>query len=249
MANPVLLDNLGIYFGGYALQGDAARCSFKLSSKELDDRRFGDALDAKYPGVRVADLSIGGFWNSTHDGIIHPKVAGTRQQWPLTLAPPYAPTAAPGADGNVAYLMEGYDFAYELGAQHGDLLPYTLKRMPGTTARCVRGQILLPSAVVSATTTGTAWQVGALSATQEMYIGLHVFAVTGGSWVLTIESDSASNFPSPAVQSTFTAATAITYQVKRVAGAVTDTWWRAVLTKTGGTSCNAAVVAGIANLS
>lgn len=246
MADPVLLSDLGIYYGGYALQGDLARCNFGLSMPELADARFGDALAAKYPGVLMPEVSLGGFWNATQDAVLHPALLARTSQ-PLSLAPPYAPAAGVGADGNLAYLITGADFAYELGAAHGELLPYTLVRKPRSGGSVVRGRVILPAGVVSATTTGTIFQLGALSATQKMVIALHVFAVTGGSWVLTIETDALVGFGSPTVVATFTAATAITSQVAEVAGAVTDSFWRAVLTKTGGTSCNAAVVAGIAN--
>lgn len=248
MADPVLLDNLAVYYGGYAIQGNQNACNFRVSAAELTEGRFGDTHDCKYPGILTPEVSVGGFYNTTDDAVIFPNINGTRTSLPLSLCPPYAPGATPGADGNTAYLITGCDFMYELGAAHGELLPYTLKRMPRSGGSVVRGQVLLPSAVVSSTTTGTAINLGAVSATQKLVVALHMFAVTGGTWTLTIESDTASNFPSATTQLTFTGATAIGSEVKELATAVTDTWCRAVLTKSGGTSCNAAVVAGIVNL-
>lgn len=248
MADPVLLNDLAVWYGGYSIGGNQNRTSFRVSAAELKDAAYGDTHDTMFPGLLTPELEMSGRWNSTEDAIVHPRVNGTRTSWPVSLAPPYAPAAACGADGNLAYLITGADFMYEMFGSHGELMPYTLKRMPRSGGSVVRGRVILPAGVVSATTTGTAFQLGALSATQKLVVALHVFAVTGGTWTLTIESDTASNFPSTATQATFTAATGITTEVKEVTGAVTDTWWRAVLTKSGGTSCNAAVVAGIVNL-
>ncbi len=67
--------------------------------------------------------------------------------------------------------------------------------------------------------------------------------------MLTIESDDNVGFGTPIVRATFGAVTtAPNRDVKLLAGAVVDDWWRAVMTKTGGTSLVYAVTLGIVNL-
>jgi hypothetical protein len=155
-------------------------------------------------------------------------------EWPLTVLPPDAPNPM-GTDGNAAYNVRSAQFSTVLGTVHGELMPFRLRSLP-RTGRLDRMTIMLPKATYSATTTGTARQLGALTSADKMVAVLHVFSVTGGTWTLTMESDTA-GFGSPTVQATFSGATGITRQVMEVIGPVSDDYWRVVLTKSGGTSC------------
>jgi len=257
MADPIVLEDLRIWLGGYDISGSLAENHFTLARAENDDSRFGDTIEAKFPGRLIPTLEHKGFYESGVPGAGSPDeaignarvLAGSRTSWPITICPPYAPAAAPAADGNVCYSILGAQSMYEIGGKHGDSLPYSLKTLPrsqGSGGAVARQVIMLPKATYAATTTGSVQTLGLLGATQVLVGVLHVFAVTGGSWVLTIESDDNAPFASPVVRQTFTAATAITRQAVILQGPVaTDTFWRAVLTKTGGTSCVAAVALGI----
>lgn len=248
MAEPVLLSNMAVWLGGYDHSAEENACNFRVSNAELDDATFGDVLEAYHPGLLSPMVDLAGRWSAgsgSPDAIYFPRVSGDPVTWPLTMCPPNAPAATPGADGNLAYTVTGAQFAYEHFGEHGKLLGFKLKTLPRSTGVVARGTVMLPKASVSATTTGTARQLGALAANQRMLAVLHIFFVNGGSWVLTVESDNAVGFPTPAVRATFTAATAITRQVVEIAGPVTDDYWRVVLTKTGGTSCIPAATLGI----
>ncbi len=257
MADPIVLEDMRVWLGGYDISGSLNENHFTLARAENDDSRFGDTIEAKFPGRLQATLDHKGFYESLASGaggvdevIGNARVlAGSRTTWPITICPPYAPAAAPAADGNVCYSILGAQSMYEIGGKHGDSLPYSLKTLPrsqGSGGAVARQVIMLPKATYAATTTGTVQTLGLLGATQVLVGVLHVFAVTGGSWVLTIESDDNAPFATPVVRQTFTAATAITRQAVILQGPVaTDTFWRAVLTQTGGTSCVAAVALGI----
>lgn len=256
MADPVVLSTAAIYFGGYDISGDLNGCRLEARRAELPDSRLGDDIEAFFPGLMSVDLAVQGFYNAGSGGVdgvlAGPRIVSATPNvdaWPLTLAPPYAPSATPGADGNIAYNLRGCQTGYRLGAQHGQSLPFELASRARSGAGVLdRLTVMLEKSTRLATTTGTARQLGALSATQKMVCVLHVFAVTGGTWTLTVESDNAVGFPSPVVRATFTGATDITREVVEVSGAVTDDYWRCVLTKVGGTSCVAAALLGIASL-
>lgn len=251
MAEPVLLSNAAVWLGGYDLSGSLNNIDLKLSKAELSNSRFGDLAETFEPGLEQIDCSLGGYHDYAALGTdvrLYPRIKSDGTSWPLTVAPPNATTAAPGADGNIAYTIAGKQFSLEVSAAHGELLPYTLTSRlasTGTGSAIYRQTVVLPKASVSATTTGTGRQLGAVSATQKIVAVLHVFSVTGGSWVLTVESDDNALFSSATTRATFTAATGVARQVIETNGAITDDYWRVVLTKTGGTSCVAAALLSI----
>lgn len=250
MADPVFLSDFAIWLGGYDHSSETNACNFAVKNAEKPNGCFGDVLDAFYPGLLQPDVSAAGRWSAgsgSPDATYWPRVSSDVTAWPLTMCPPAAPAATPGADGNLAYTVVGAQFAYEaLVAADGDLLGFNLKTLPRTTGTVSRGTVMLPKALMGSTTTGTAQQLGALSASQRMICVLHVFAINGGSWVLTVESDNAGGFGSPTTRATFTAVTSAPNRlVVEITGAVTDDYWRCLLTKTGGTSITAAATLGI----
>lgn len=254
MADPCFLTDCKIWNGGYDLTGSINSVSLTASNPELADSRFGDLLEAKYPGRVNPMLSAKGFAsfstlaNLEPDAVLFSRVNGSDvTSWPASICPPSAPPGtAAGADGSLAYTITGAEFEYALSGEHGQLMPYTFKKLPRSGGRLIRGTIVLPKALVSATTTGTGRNLGAITANQIMVAVLHVFAINGGSWVLTVESDDNSGFTTPVTRGTFTAVTTAPNRlVVEIAGAITDNWWRVILTKTGGTSITPSAVLGI----
>jgi hypothetical protein len=95
----------------------------------------------------------------------------------------------------------------------------------------VRGFLLKGMATVSAAgATGTALQLGAVSAGQYLYASFHVF--TAGTTITgVVESDADNTFGSATTQITFGPYTTVGGRWGvRVAGPVTDTWYRLRLT-------------------
>ena len=251
MAESVFLSDCKVWNGGYALEGSINNVSLTIGNSELADNRMGDVQEAKYPGLLSPQFSAKGFYSASvaasgePDAVLFPRLHSDVTSWPVTVCPPQAPGAAAGADGNLAYTMWGAEFSYEISASHGELLPYTFKKLPRSGGTITRDTILLPRATVSATTTGTGRDLGAITASQRLVATLHVFAINGGSWVLTLESDDNSGFTTPTTRATFTAVTSAPNRQQQTAnGAITDNWWRFVLTKTGGTSINASATLG-----
>lgn len=254
MADPIVFNNAAIWVGPYDITSELNAVNLSAKRAELPDSRFGDDIGAIYPGIMMPEASVAGFYTA---GGSDAQIAAGRiiasapdaSMWPLTLAPPYAPAATPAAAGNNVYTLRGCQTAYKFGAAHGQSLPYDLKSASRSGNGVLdRLTVELPKATMSVTTTSTGRQYGALSAAQKLVAVIHAFVVTGGTWTLTIESDDNSGFTTPTVRATFTGITALGVAAMEVAGAVTDDWWRAVLTKAGGTSINAAVLLGVTNL-
>lgn len=248
MADPVVNVGTKVWLGGYDLSPDLNMVNLVASRVELPDGRLGDDIVATYPGIMQADSQTDGFYatgSGANDTVASSRIITKEaSEWPLTVCPPSAPGAG-GAGGNVAYNLRTAQFAMYFGAQHGESLPFRLRSL-ARTGRLDRGTIIAPKTTFVATTNGTAYQVGAVGATQKAVAILHVFSVNGGTWTVTIESDNASNFPSAVTRFTFTGATGITRQVMELAGAITDDWWRAVVTETvAGTDVNLSVVLAI----
>jgi hypothetical protein len=249
MADPVVLSTPAIYYGGFDVTRDHNMVEVAAAFEDLDDARFGDLAKVFYPGTMQPSASGGGFF-AAGSGLID-TIVGTRLgqgvSWPFSVAP------IGDVDGNVVYELPVALSAYRFGAEHGRSLPFTLKHMPQRSAatqggELVRSTVMLPKALRTVTATGTARQLGALSATQKLVAVLHVFAMTGGSLTVTVQSDDAGGFPSQATRLTFNAATGITRQILELVGPVTDDWWRILATYTPGTNYTAYVSLGITNL-
>ena len=105
-----------------------------------------------------------------------------------------------------------------------------------STGPIIRGTLMHSGAVArTASGTGTARQLGAVSSSQKVYAALHVLSASGTTPSLTVkvQSDNAVGFPSATDVITFSAATAVGSQWGSTAGALTDDWWRVSYTISG----------------
>ena len=157
--------------------------------------------------------------------------------WPYlgTSGVPHSLVTA-SADGSTAYLMQGIPLSYTpIEGEPGGL---AMGRISGQASGSpvVRGQLIHPTAAArTSSSTGTAFQTGAVSATQRVYAALHVLAASGTtpSLTVTVQSDNASNFPSATARVSFAAKTDVGYEWSSTAGAITDDWWRVSYTISG----------------
>lgn len=123
----------------------------------------------------------------------------------------------------------------------GDLAAYELAL--GVDNAAVDGYVAAPLALRGALT-GTAVQLGAVSATKRLYAALYVLGGTFTNLAVTIESDTV-GFPSPTTVITFsTVASAAGGQFTSVTGPITDDYFRFKATIGSGTA-NYAVVFGV----
>ncbi len=153
----------------------------------------------------------------------------------LGVTGPWTAVPAGGVEGSTAYFTESLLMGFTpLTGGVGDVAAYEASW--SGRQKLVRGT-LTSAQVVSATGTGTGFQLGSVTASQRVYAALHVLSVAGTTPSITvkIQSDNNSNFNSPTDVITFNAVTAHGGQFSSAAGSITDDWWRASWTVTGTT--------------
>lgn len=110
------------------------------------------------------------------------------------------------------------------------------------TGALLRTTVLEKDTAIANTVTGSARNAGAIGATKEGVAIARMLSAPGGAGsndcIITIESDNAEGFPSASTRATFTtldqtSSPTDTPEVKTIAGAVTDDWWRSVVTISG----------------
>lgn len=141
--------------------------------------------------------------------------------YPLMMVPQGA------AEGSVAYGSNAIIQQYTpVMGSVGDLAKHNVMATPYVSAPLVRG-VLATKTTATATGNGTGHQLGAVTASQRVYAGMH-FLTRGGTTSTTVilESDDNSGFTSATTRATFTAATSRTAEWVSVAGAITDDYWR-----------------------
>jgi hypothetical protein len=226
-------ESIRLFAGGADFTTRNNKAEFAAESEEKDVTNFGS-----------------GGWKEVLGGIISTKLMGEGQweagdaskvddqAWAamgLTTAYTLVPDSVTAPVGTTAWLISAVESNYKILGQVGDVAPWSLSASGNWPS--ARGVIAHPPATArTATGSGTAQQLGVVSATQYLYATLHVLSVAGtGSPTITvkIQSDNDSGFASATDQITFTAATAIGGQVKRLIGPITDDWFRPQFTISG----------------
>lgn len=242
-------NNLTTWFSGFDMTGQLNSTALAMSYDALDATVFQPATVTNPSRVRVAgledtQLDEAGFWEAG-DGLLDPTAFTA-----LGGASQVVSVSNDGAESSVAYMLRARQFNYEIFGQVGELIPFrlTAQSARGTglaSVAAVRGRVLKTKAVVSATgATGTAYELGAVGATQYLYGAFHEF-VAGTTVTAVLESDSDNTFGSATTRATFGPITAVggTWAT-RVAGPITDTWYRLRVTAITG-SHTIACTAGI----
>jgi hypothetical protein len=242
---PTALTDARIYYETADLTGFSNKVEFASMAEDLDSTTYASGgWHERVGGLFDTTVALDGFWQATDlsmpDDTLWTNLGA--QGTALTVVP------TSGAVGSLAYLCRILQSDYKPGAPAGKLLAWSAS-MKGNWPP-VRGQILHPQGTARTTTgNGTAVQLGAVLASQKMYACLHVLSISGTSTptiTVKIQSNVDNTFGSPTDRITFTADTALDGQTGVVAGAVTDSWWRAVWTISGSSpSMLFAVAAGV----
>jgi len=230
------------WLSGYDLTGDSNQTTLDIEYEALTDTCFGDDAQSRLAGLEDVTTQVAGYFQAG-TGLVDPELFTGLGSTLQTIS-----QSPDGAESSVAYFWQTKKFNYQVFGAVGEVNPFQLDaqgvRGNGTlSAGAVRGRILKTKANVSATgATGTAYELGAASATQYLYGAFHVFSA-GTTITAVIESDSDNTFASATTQATFGPITTTggTWAT-RVAGAITDTWYRLRVTAVTGTFQIAAVV-------
>lgn len=243
MSNQII-KNARLWIGGYNLSGDVNRLAMDLNAEMQDNTTLAHSARSRLAGLLVSALQCDGYWDAG-DGEPDDVVDG---YFALTDVPVSVCPIPAAAAGSRAYTFLAALGDYQRGAAVGDIFKFTAGAEGSGGVPLVRG-LVLNNAAQTADADGAAFQIGALSADQSLYAALHVLAVSGtGTPTLSckIQSDDAEAMTTATDRITFTDQTAIGYEWKSVAGAVTDDWWRASFTITGtNPSFLFALIAGI----
>ena len=235
-------NNVATLYEGYNFTSDLNTCNLNLGVEPQDSTTFGDDTRIMLPGLMTASASINGFWDSNDadqpDDRLFPDI-GTAGKL-FTVFPEGL------TDGNIGFSVPTARTQYNPGAAVGEMFSFSAEGQ--ADARFIRPTILTTS-TETATADGTDRQVGAVSATEQLYAILHVTATSGTTQTLdvVIRSAAASGMVGATTRITFTqVTTAVGAQYATpVDGAITDTWWDASWTITG-TSPSFTFVTGIA---
>lgn len=224
-----------IFCGGVDLSGSSNKIEVgeEWEAQKITNFRSGGADEYK-AGLGEVDISAEGQWEAGSGAYVDDGTwAQRRSIEPWSIAPDGTSDLAAG---NLMYLTKALRSKSSMWGEVG--------RVPGWNATAkgswplVRGQSAHPSGVPrTATGNGTSLQLGAVAAGQHMYANLHVLSIAGTSTpsiTVKVQSDNATGFPSPTDQGTFAAKTAIGGEAIRIAGPITDDWWRVSWTITGG---------------
>lgn len=231
------------WVSGYDLTGDTNGTDLNIEYDELDTTVFGNNGRRRIAGLEQVESTVRGPWQSAASGAIDPTAfVGLGSTVEVVTQTPT------GTEGDVAWLWQAKRFTYQIGGQVGEVFPYEMKMLStkgagATAVGAVRGRLLKAPGSISATgVTGSVVQAGAVASGEYLYFVVHCFAI-GTSFTLQLQSDNASNFPSATMRATSPSITAVggTW-VTRVAGPITDDYWRINVSAATGTSTIAASV-------
>ena len=241
----LVLSDAKIWVATYDLSGDMNQVALEEQVDAKDATTFGQTSRVRKGGQLDVLMGAAGFFNATGsagvDDILPLYVGLSNSLLPISIGPEGS------AEGKTAYCFPGMLTRYELGASVGEMFGFRMEArtvrsivgVPPGRPRLARGKILL-STQKTATGSGSAFQLGAVSSTQKLYVMLHALSTVGGTPTIRVQSDDSSGFASPTTRATITATS--DWQV--IAGPITDDWWRADWTFAG-TSFTAIVIAAI----
>lgn len=226
-----------ILWDGYNLTTRLTRFLMDDGTDALEDTTLGCTTHSNAVGLFNPAIQIEGIYDAaTYDEALYSTMGGSDVLISILRS---------GTSGALAYFLNAMHASYEpVKGAVGELAGFSA----GGVAQgdpLIRGQVLSNNTNLTTTSNGSTLQLPTVGAAERLYAGLHVLAIddNGGDTLdVTIESDSANNFPTPITRITFDQMTDIGSQFKSVAGAITDTYYRPVYTITGSTPAFAAVV-------
>ena len=239
-----VLLNSRLWVDAYDMGGYKNRIAIAGGQELKDHTRFGDSGRRRLAGLEDITLRATGFWDAN-------AVAATNEpDKPIfdmigVADKPVTAAAQDGNEGSIAYLFRAMHALYRPGEAVGEILKYDVEASNSDGNPLVRATILANKNVAAGgPTNGTAFQVGAIAATQKAYAALHVFGV-GTSLDVKIQRDTV-GFPSPIDFITFGQKVAIGSEYAApVVGPQTDDYFRIVYTSVGAPNARFVVVFGI----
>lgn len=217
-----------VFSGGYDLSDHITSVNLEITAEELDATTINSGgFREKLGGIKDTSLQMDGFYE-----------AGANKPDALlgaSIGNELIVTTVPDAGvGNTAYFMKSRLFSYQMFGSVGEIAPFSISKSQSDD-EVVQGKIELDGAL-TASGNSTGVQLGAVGATERVYVAIHCTAVSGTSTptvTFKLQSDDNSSFTSPTDRITFTGITAIGADYQSAAGAITDTYYRLNYTISG----------------
>lgn len=224
MAEQVLSGGL-ILFDGLDLSNSLNQVTLDYSAEAKDSTCIGHTTRRRKGGLKDVALGAAGYFEAAEPDASLFAAAGASDKV-ITLC-------GTQAIGDIAYFFKALLGEYQpFGGDVGDLAGFNLSA--GCSGdKLVRGT-LMELNTLAASANGTGRQLGAVAATQRIYAALHVLSASGGDTLdVKIQSDDNAGFVSATDRITFAQAAGVGAQFSSLAGAITDDYWRAVITIAG----------------
>ena len=213
-----------IYIAQYDMSGDINQVQLNVGAEMVENTTFGATARTKKAGLYTVDYNLNGFANYGSNLCDETLFAQTGNiNVPHTLVP------EGNAIGNVAYIFRGAQASYSPGGQVGEMIKFSVNGgVSGGAA--IRAKILEPgTSMRTSNASGNEVLVGAASASQRVFVAVHVLEKQGNNATLDliVQSDT-TGFPSPANQITvaqFNNTLGSSWN-NTAAGAITDTFYR-----------------------
>lgn len=223
--------NQTVYFDGYDLTGDSNSLTFEQGADALDATTFStDATKKNVPGLLTVSMGLQGFWNSSPVLGIDTNIGAASK------LVSFETLGAAGATDNNSYMFKALVGGYNASGNVDGIFPFSFSA--AAAGRLLRGKFCEKQTGIIATGNGTIRTLGAVSSVKSLYAGMHILAVSGTNPTLSlaIKSSATGAFAGEeTLRLTMTTATALGSELKSVAGAITDTFWRPTWT-IGGTA-------------
>lgn len=234
-----------IILGTRNLSAKHSQLSVAHSAQMLDGTTFGDNTVENVAGLLEWSITGEGYWDAGTDvassgtvfvDSIHGQIGGPAIG--LTVAPK-------NADLGVAYTMNVAPEALNYFGQIGELIPFTLDAKPATSG--VRGFLGMHSVQRAASGNGSIIQiVGGVPANKRLVGMVHLTQLDGaGTFTPKVQSAATGGFGAPDDEIPFTPLTALGWERIQVGSIITNEFFRASWTFTGGTSFTAVLVFGV----
>lgn len=231
------ITNAFVYMGPLDFTGAADDLTLRCEAETRERTTFrSNGWREHRNTLKTSTLSTGGFWSCDSANDVDPEFFNN-----LGVAGQVVTAGLQEVEGEIAHIMR--KLPTQVSFHEGSVGDLSKAKLDGAgsdgSIGQIRGKLFKAYGEVDATgATGTAIQLGAVSGTQSLYGTLHTFGEAGTSITVIIESDNASNFPSPTTRATFNGGaitTANGFWLTPVAGAITDDWWRINISAISGT--------------
>jgi hypothetical protein len=222
-----VLTDAFVYIGAYDYTGQTNEAQITAEAVNLDKTTFrSGGWNEGTMGLKSVDFNVSGFWPPDTTSAGFDQIGETNEVHTVGTSE---------TEGDPCEMWQGVRYNPQIGAPVGDLAPFSVNSYGTDGVGVVRGFLLKEMATVSAIgATGTALELGAVAAGQYLYASFHVFTA-GTTITAVLESDADNTFGSATTQITFGPYTTTGGRWgTRVAGPVTDTWYRLRVTSVTG---------------